>query len=127
VTQNIATINFVYDQNGVLIYPDMVKVRVNLDNGKVEGFEGLSFIANHKDRQITNIDVNVSDELLPNGCSVERTALAIIPTDGGDERLCIEVRCKVDGDDFVLYFDPETFDEVKIFKVIHTENSDFAV
>jgi hypothetical protein len=93
----------------------------------VEGFEGLSFIANNKDRQITNIEFNVPDELLPNGCRVERTSLAIIPTDGGDEILCIEVRCNVDGDDFVLYFDPETFDEVKIFKVIHTENSDFAV
>ena len=127
VTQNIATINFVYEQNGVLIYPDMVKVRVNLDNGKVEGFEGLSFIANHKDRQITNYEFNVPDDILPNGCNVEKTSLAIIPTDGGDERLCIEVRCNVDDDDFVLYFDPETFDEVKIFKVIHTENSDFAV
>ena len=127
VTQNIATVNFVYEQNGVLIYPDMVKVRVNLENGKVEGFEGLSFIANHNDREIPSSKIEIPDEILPKNCNVEKTALAIIPTDGGNERLCIEIRCNVNDEDYVLYFDPETFEEVKIFKVIHTENSDFAV
>ncbi len=126
-TKGIATINFVYKQDNILIYPDMVKVRVNLSNGTVEGFEGFNYYANHRQRSISTVSADVPDNLLPQGCSVERKTLAVIPTDGENEQLCLEVRCTVNEDTFILYFDVVSNREIKIFKVIHTENGDFTV
>lgn len=127
ITENIATINYVYTSSGILIYPDMVKIRVNLENGKVEGFEGLSYYANHRDRNISFEKTDISSLKLPNGCEITSSGPALIPTDGGNEQLCTEIRCIINGDSYILYFDAASHKEVKIFKVLSSENGDFVV
>ncbi len=40
----IATINYAYVQDGIVMYPDLVKVKVALDNGEIVGFESKGYI-----------------------------------------------------------------------------------
>lgn len=127
ITKNIATVNYVYKENAILIYPDMVKVRVNLENGKVEGFEGLSYYANHRERNLEACEKTLPASKLPENCKVTAENTALIPTDGADEQLCIEIRCIINNETYILYFDKETLKEVKIFKVLSNENGDFTV
>ena len=127
VTNNIATVNFVYNDNGVFCYPDMVKLRVNLENCAVEGFEGLQYYANHKERDIKKPIADLPQELIPTSCVERNRRLAIIPTDSGDEELCYEVKCSMGGETFMLYFNVLTLKESKIFKIIYSENGDFVV
>lgn len=128
ITENIATVNYVYKENNILIYPDMVKLRINLENGKVEGFESSLYYANHNNnRSLAHHQYTVPEDKLPNNCNVTGQGLALIPTDGDREQLCIEIRCTVQDEVYILYFDCETLKEVKIFKILSTENGDFAV
>ena len=44
---NIAVIPFAPEIDDVLIYPDLIKVNVALDNGEVVGYEALGYIMSH--------------------------------------------------------------------------------
>ncbi len=130
VTNGNATVNFVYKQNDTLIYPDMVKVRVDMCDGVVNGFEGMSYYANHKTNRNIDMpesDINEIEELLPKNAEVKRASVAIILDDGENELLCYEYRCRIGEDTYILYYDTKTQKQVKIFKIISTENGDFVV
>jgi germination protein YpeB len=49
---NTAVINFAYKQDGVVIYPDLIKLKIALDNGEVVGFESKGYLAAHTARKI---------------------------------------------------------------------------
>ena len=40
--QSNVYINMCYEQDGIVNYPDMVKIKISLDTGEVIGFEGLN-------------------------------------------------------------------------------------
>ena len=46
-----ATINYIYKKDDVVFYPDMVKVKVALDNGEVVGYEAKNYLNNHTERK----------------------------------------------------------------------------
>ncbi len=126
-----ATINFVYERDGVLIYPDMVKVRVDMENGTVNGFEGMSYYANHREERELDFNTMFTIEnaaaKLSSKLTVESSTKAVIPTDGGNELLCYEFRCNSEDGMYIVYFDVKTQKQVKIFKILTTENGDFVV
>lgn len=131
ISNGNATINFVYSKDGTLIYPDMVKVRVDMCNSVVNGFEGMSYYANHAKTGSLNLNGSCSLEstqkLLAAALKVTSSCTAVIPTEGGGELLCYEFRCKMGNDTYVVYFDANSQKQVKIFKILSTENGDFVV
>lgn len=48
----LAVVNFASVQDGVLLYPDLVKVQVRMDTGAVIGLEANNYLMNHEDREI---------------------------------------------------------------------------
>ena len=44
--------NFAYEQEGVLIYSDLIKVKLALDNGDIIGLEAQGYLTNHHERDI---------------------------------------------------------------------------
>jgi hypothetical protein len=48
----ILTVNFAATQDGVILYPDLVKVSVSLSDGGIAGFEAEGYIMNHMTRSI---------------------------------------------------------------------------
>src|SRR5699024_5921705 len=51
---NVGIYNFAYKQDKVTIYPDIVKVKVALDNGEIVGFDASTYLVNHYNRTIPN-------------------------------------------------------------------------
>jgi len=47
---NTAIINYAYKQGDVVVYPDLIKVKIALDNGEVIGFESKGYLSNHTER-----------------------------------------------------------------------------
>ena len=45
-----ATINYAYEQDGVIVYSDLIKVKIALDNGEIVGFESKIFNESHRTR-----------------------------------------------------------------------------
>lgn len=47
IYDGLAVINFVALQDGVLLYPDLVKVQVRMDTGEIVGMEANNYLMNH--------------------------------------------------------------------------------
>lgn len=126
VTDGILFVNMCYKQDGVILYPDMIKVKVSLDDGKIVGFEGLNYIHNHTAREldtpkvtegeITNMDFG--------GMSVTSVRLALIPMRGGNELLTYEVFGSMDGYNFYIFVDALTGKEVRVMQIIDSDEGE---
>ena len=114
-------LNFAYEQNGVVIYPDMVKVKVCEERGIVTGMEGLAYVLNHTQRELDSAKISKSDAkaVLNGGFEAEGSRLCLIPVDGG-EVLCYEFYGAYGGNDYYIYVDAATGNEVEVFTVIGT-------
>ena len=49
---NAVTINYAYEQNGIVVYPDLIKLKIALDNGEILGIETSGYLNNHEERNI---------------------------------------------------------------------------
>lgn len=120
----IVTINYAYEQNGVTIYPDLIKVKVALDNGEILGVETSGYLNNHTERTFTKAKISMEEARSKLNKSLEITSegMAIIPTEWKTEILCYEFKGKIDETDFLVYTNVETGREENILVIIDTPN-----
>ena len=120
----IVTINYAYYQEGVVIYPDLIKVKVALDNGEVLGIETSGYLNNHTIRDLKKVkitreqakkDLNKDLEIISEG-------MAIIPTEWKTEILCYEFKGKVDEKEFLVYINAENGREEDVLVITNTPN-----
>ena len=122
--EGIVTINYAYEQEGVVVYPDLVKLKIALDNGEVMGIETTGYLNNHEKRNVSNI--KISKEEAKKGLNpkleILSEGLAIIPTEWKSEVLCWEFKGRVDETDFLVYINAETGKEEDILVIVNTPN-----
>ena len=128
--EGIVTINYAYMQDNVIMYPDLIKVKVALDNGEILGIETTGYLNNHVDnRDISNIkiteeeakkDLNTSLEIISSG-------MAVIPTEWETELLCYEFKGKVEDKEFLVYINAENGREEDILIITNTPNGTLAM
>ena len=120
----IVTINYAYNQEGVVMYPDLIKVKVALDNGEVLGIETTGYLNNHTIRDLEKVkitreqakkDLNKDLEIISEG-------MAIIPTEWKTEILCYEFKGKVDEKKFLVYINAENGREEDVLVITNTPN-----
>ena len=90
-------VNYAYNQNGVKVYPDLIKVKIALDNGEILGMESVGYLNCHTERQIPEniITSEKAKENLNARIEIQSENLAIIPTEYNTEILCWEYTGKV--------------------------------
>lgn len=120
----IVTINYAYKQNGVTIYPDLIKVKVALDNGEILGVETTGYLNNHTERTFTTAKISMEEakSKLNKNLEITSEGMAIIPTEWKTEILCYEFKGKIDDTDFLVYTNVETGREENILVIIDTPN-----
>ena len=128
-TGNIVTINYAYDDNGIIIYPDLIKVRVALDNGEVLGIETKGYLNSHTEREYVepNISINTAKEKLNPKLEVMSENMAIIPTEWKTEINCYEFKGKVEDKEFLVYINVETGEEEEILVILDTPGGTLTV
>lgn len=114
-------LNFAYENDGVIFYSDIIKVKVCEERGIVTGMEGLSYVLNHVERSVPTAKLSTSEARakLHTGIEVETSRLCVIPVDGG-EVLAYEFCGTYDGSTYYVYIDAKTGDEVQVFTVVGT-------
>jgi len=120
----IITINYAYEENDVLVYPDLIKVKVALDNGDILGIETTGYLNNHETRNIDKTEIISKEEaikLANENLKIEETRLAIIPTEFETEVFCWELKGKVENREFLLYVNAKTGKVEDILVIIQTE------
>ncbi|MCI8914932.1 MAG: germination protein YpeB [Lawsonibacter sp.] len=122
--EGIVTINYAYSQNNVIMYPDLIKVKVALDNGEVLGVETTGYLSNHTQRDINKVKITSQEAKkdLNKNLNIESESLAVIPTEWKTEILCYEFKGKVDDREFLVYINAENGREEDILIITNTPN-----
>lgn len=120
----IITINYAYKQDEVIIYPDLIKVKIALDNGEVMGIETSGYLNSHTERNIATpkISKEQAKATINKDLQIESEGLAIIPTEWNTEVLCWEFKGKVDETEFLVYINAENGREENILVIVDTPN-----
>lgn len=118
------TVNYAYEQDGVVIYPDLIKVKIALDNGEILGMETTGYLNNHEVRNIPQVKISEQEarKKLNKNLEITSSGLAIIPTEWRTEIFCYEFKGKVNDTDFLVYINAETGAEENILVIIDTPN-----
>ncbi|NLF28744.1 MAG: hypothetical protein GX592_12665, partial [Clostridiales bacterium] len=121
--EGIITMNFASSQDGVLLYPDLVKVEVSLADGLVLGVEAANYLRNHVPRQGLTPALSADVAMLRVNPLLEviGTKLCLIPVNS-TEVLCYEFMARHDGLDYLVYIDANTGSERMILKLIEEDN-----
>ena len=122
--EGIVTINYAYTQDNVVVYPDLIKVKVALDNGEILGVETTGYLNNHEDRKIQNIKITQQEakKTLNKELEIISEGMAIIPTEWKTEILCYEFKGKVEDREFLVYINAENGREEDILVINNTPN-----
>ncbi|MBR2337281.1 MAG: germination protein YpeB [Clostridia bacterium] len=118
-----AYLNFAYEENGIIAYPDLIKIKVCRERGVVSGIDTDEYYMNHVVRQIDTPKYTLSEALekVNNELEIRSYSTAIIPTGGGNEKLAYEFIGDYNGESYYVYLDANTLMQADIFKVVNTE------
>ena len=122
--EGIVTINYAATQENVVMYPDLIKVKVALDDGEILGVETSGYLNNHQERNISNVKITVDEakKNLNKDIQIESEGLAVIPTEWQSEILCYEFKGKIDEQEFLVYINAENGREEDILIIKDTPN-----
>ena len=116
-------LNFAYTENGVVMYPDLVKLNVCMETGVVTGLDADNYYINHTDRLIGKAkhDMGEAFDKVNVKLDVQDERVTVIPLGNGRETLAYEFIGTYNGSVYYVYVDADTLKEVEIYKVVDTE------
>ena len=122
---NVLLVNYAPVDNGVICYPDLIKVSVALDSGRVIGFESHGWVMNHTSRSFpaAAISVDTARTVVSPDLEILSHQMALIPTGGQYEVLCHEFKCRTPQDTHIIvYVNAATGNEEQILLLLEDEN-----
>ncbi len=122
LTGNVYTINFAFEQDGVIVYSDLVKVRVCAETSMVIGLEASSYYTNHTDRVIGSptLSEKQASTKVSDNIGIVTCRLALVPIGTKQEKLCYEFSGEYEGSTYYVYIDATSGRQVEMFKVIES-------
>ncbi|MBQ8391331.1 MAG: germination protein YpeB [Clostridia bacterium] len=122
-------INYAYEQDGYIVFPDLVKVKVALDDGEVIGFESRGYVMNHTYRNIPKPVITPEDALknVNPDLEIKDTSMAVIPLENGNEACCYQIKGVVSGRHFLIYVNTQTGDTEDVQILLENERGTLAV
>lgn len=120
----IVTINYAYIQDNIIMYPDLIKLKVALDNGEILGIETTGYLNSHTERKLEEIQITKekAKESLNKELEILSEGLAVIPTEYQTEVLCWEFKGKVEDREFLVYINAKTGKEEDVLVILNTPN-----
>ena len=122
VYDGLAVINFVSVQEGVLLYPDLVKVQIRMDTGEMVGLESNNYLMNHVKRSAlvplvteTQARGKISPRLTVSGLR-----LCVFPY-RDQEKLCWEASGWYRDTEYRVYVDAVSGEEVQVLQMVDSD------
>ena len=128
--ENILTINYAYIQDEIMMYPDLIKVKIALDDGEILGMEATGYLNNHTDRELAEIQISIDDARanLNSNLEILSEGMAVIPLeDENTEVLCYEFKGKVENKEFLVYINVQTGEEEEILVILETDGGTLTI
>lgn len=122
---NIGVFTYARLEDDVRIYPEVVTVKVALDNGDIMGYEGTDFLLAHKDERVPKFslsDKEARKKLNPN-FEVKEVSKALIRNDINEEVFCYEFFGTLGNDTYRVFINAENGNEEEVKKLKDAEPS----
>lgn len=122
--EGVCVINFAYLDGKTICYTDLVKVGVAMDTGEIMLYEASGYIVNHTERAFESAAVSAEEaaKTVSDKLKIRETALALIPTKGGEEKRCYEFVCTAeDGQEILVYINAVTCEEEDILVLLKSD------
>lgn len=118
----MAVINLAILQDDIVLYPDLIKVWVDIAKGEVAGIDTNNYLMSHKKRSLKKPELSElqAKKNINSDIEVENVRLALIPLDNGTEILCYEFTGTINDNDFIIYVNAQTGVEEDILMIKHT-------
>ena len=119
------TFRFVYEDQGIMVYPDMITVGVSLLDGEIMSLNAEDYVMNHHERVFKEPAVSQNEAAagISNELEVTFARRAIILSSGMYETDCYEFLCRTEeGQEMLLYCDVETGKQCKLSLLNRTED-----
>jgi spore germination protein len=122
---NIAVFTYAREQDGVRIYPEIVTVKVALDNGDIMGYEGTEFLLSHRDRSIPTFTLSEKEartKLNPK-FQVKQVSKSLIRNDINEEVFCYEFLGILGNETYQVFINEKDGNEEEVKKLKEAEPS----
>lgn len=122
--KNQIYLNIAPTENGIVLYPDLVKVKVDMASATVVGYDATNYFINHIPRVLkqTGRNANEFKNKLPSGYQIKHTRTVLAPLDYNREVICFEYECSKNGATYYFYLNAEDGKEENVLKVIQTDD-----
>ncbi len=119
-----AYFNITPKEGNVVLYPDLVKVKVDLEHGDVIGYDAIAYFTNHTKRNVLQggIGIDIAREKVDKSFEIKGQRLVLAPLDYNREVLCYEFEAERNGATYYLYYNAQTGEEENILKVVETDD-----
>jgi spore germination protein len=116
---DVGMFTFVKMKNNARIYPESIRMKVALNNGKVTGYDATDYIAFQKNRDFGKPKLTRQQALknINKNVKVQTTDLAVTTNDLGDEVLCYEILGTIHNDTYRIFINANTGAEEKVKKL----------
>ncbi len=125
-TGMVANITYVCVQDGVRVYSDSIKVRVCEEKGRVVGMDASGYLFNHTGRDFSEPEIGerealnaISSYLTPYEVNLSMIAV------NGEEVLAYEIACYTETENFIVYVDAKTGEEIQVFLIREGEGGKY--
>ena len=120
VYDGLCVISMVPVQDGVLLYPDLIRIQVRMDTAQVVGLEAHNYWLNHTRRNLPQPALTAAEagRQIPD---VQSSRLCLLPYQN-QELLCHEFTVLHEGETYLIYLDAQSGREVELLKTIPVEN-----
>ncbi len=118
-------INFHAVQDGILCYPDLIKITIDLADGAMMQLDATGYLMNHAARalQPPKLTVGAAETRARATVRVQEARRVIIPSNGLNDVACVEVQGKgTDGENYLLYYNEQSGVEERILILLEDEN-----
>lgn len=120
---HIGVFTFAPNLNGVRIYPEAIKIKVALDNGKIIGFSAREYLSSAKTHHLSQPSLTMEEARKKINLNVKimEEQMALIVNDIGEEVLCYEFLGTLNNDTYQIFINANTGEEEKVLKLKNAE------
>lgn len=120
---HVGVFTFAKNQDGVRIYPEAIKMKVALDNGKIIGFSAKDYLMANKEHNIKNGTLSIEEarKKINPKVKVMEEGKAIIINNLGEEVLCYEFFGTLNHDTYQIFINANTGYEEKVQQLKNAE------
>jgi len=125
-SENICYVNLAPIIDDIIMYPDLVKVKVDLNNNSVVGWEASSYALNHvkRDDLIPQLSENEAKKYVSKNLKIDSEKLCVIPLDYSGETLAYEFCGTYNDYVYYVYVDADNGNQIRILRVVQTSEGE---